>query len=331
MVPRLGGVPVFITFLLLAALVSWGPGMDRNVRNLCLLCIPVFSVGLYEDLTGRAGVALRLCATLLVAGLAASCCGLLLRSVQIDAIDALIRSNMVVAIAVSAVTIGGIPHAINIIDGCNGLAAWVSAAALAGLGMVAYRAGDTGLAGVCLSADGAVLGFMAWNFPLGKLFLGDGGAYLLGLLIAVLSVLLLVRHPNVSPWCPLLLVIYPVWETLFSIWRRSKVSLTQVTRPDSRHLHQLIYRVISTRLLRFHLSERRLVANSLSTVPFAAWSVVCLALAVRFFDDPAVLQLTCMGFTVFYYFLYQGFKVRRRKVVQSSLGTGASPVPHTLG
>jgi UDP-N-acetylmuramyl pentapeptide phosphotransferase/UDP-N-acetylglucosamine-1-phosphate transferase len=63
---------------------------------------------------------------------------------------------------------------------------------------------------------------LIWNYPRGKIFLGDGGAYLLGFWLAELSVLLVVRHPEVSPWFPMLLLVYPIFETLFSMYR-SKV------------------------------------------------------------------------------------------------------------
>lgn len=56
---------------------------------------------------------------------------------------------------------------------------------------------------------------------MGKIFLGDGGAYLLGYFIAEISVLLVLRNPEVSPWFPLLVVAYPVVEALFSIYRRN--------------------------------------------------------------------------------------------------------------
>ncbi len=53
------------------------------------------------------------------------------------------------------------------------------------------------------------------EFPRGHIFLGDGGAYLIGFMIAEISVLLVARNPSVSPWFPLLLSFYPIFETFF--------------------------------------------------------------------------------------------------------------------
>src|SRR5258707_10042434 len=89
---------------------------------------------------------------------------------------------------------------------------------------------------------GAGLEFMAWNYPKGKIFLGDGGAYLLGFWLAELAVLLVARNPDVSPWFPLLLLVYPIFETLFSIYRRCFLHGRSSGDADALHFHQLIYK-----------------------------------------------------------------------------------------
>ena len=99
----------------------------------------------------------------------------------------------------------------------------------------------------------AGLGFLLWNWPRGLIFLGDGGAYFIGYLVAVLSFLLVARHRGVvTPWYPFLLFIYPVFETLFSIWRRKVVRGASPGLPDGLHLHQLVFR----RLVRWAVGRK---------------------------------------------------------------------------
>ncbi len=88
------------------------------------------------------------------------------------------------------------------------------------IGYAAFKANDLVLASSCLIVIGAIGGFFIWNYPRGLIFLGDGGAYLIGYLIATLSILLVIRNPSVSPWFALLVNAYPIFETLFIIWRR---------------------------------------------------------------------------------------------------------------
>ena len=84
-------------------------------------------------------------------------------------------------------------------------------------GAAGGRPGAGGAAGVHGGGHG---GFLVWNYPRGMLFAGDGGAYIWGVVIALASVSLVQRNVLVSPWFPLLLLIYPVWETIFSIYRK---------------------------------------------------------------------------------------------------------------
>ena len=107
---------------------------------------------------------------------------------------------------------------------------------------------------------GATAGFLVWNYPRGKIFAGDGGAYVWGMVIAVACVQLVQRHRVVSPWFPVLLLIYPVWETLFSIYR--KVARGQSPgMADALHFHQLIFRRIVRVVFHDDEARRMLIAQ----------------------------------------------------------------------
>ena len=84
----------------------------------------------------------------------------------------------------------------------------------------AFKASDPVLAFACLIVIGAIGGFFIWKYPRVLIFLDDGGAYLPGYQIASLSILLAVRNPSASPRFALLVNAYPIFETLFTIWRR---------------------------------------------------------------------------------------------------------------
>ena len=120
------------------------------------------------------------------------------------------------------------------------------------LAYVGFQVDDLLVAWLALAGVGAVLGFFVWNFPAGLIFLGDGGAYFLGFYIAELAILLLHRNPTVSPMFPLLLCIYPVFETVFSIYRRRFLRAMPPSMPDGIHLHSLIYR----RVMRWAVGNR---------------------------------------------------------------------------
>jgi UDP-N-acetylmuramyl pentapeptide phosphotransferase/UDP-N-acetylglucosamine-1-phosphate transferase len=87
----------------------------------------------------------------------------------------------------------------------------------------------------------AMFGFFLVNWPLGKIFLGDGGSYFGGFALAWVAVLMVERNTQVTPFAALLICIYPVTEVLFSIYRR-RLKQAHPGAPDKQHLHSLIMR-----------------------------------------------------------------------------------------
>ncbi len=148
----------------------------------------------------------------------------------------------------------------------------------------------------------AILGFFLWNYPFGYIFLGDGGAYLLGFLSASIGILLVNRHPEVSPWFPFLLVLYPVWETLFSIYRRKFLRRHPPHMPDASHFHQLLYKRITRKFLGRNLSK---LERNYMTSPFLwVMELMCFIPAVLFWKDTYFLMFFSFCFVIFYTWLY---------------------------
>jgi UDP-N-acetylmuramyl pentapeptide phosphotransferase/UDP-N-acetylglucosamine-1-phosphate transferase len=200
--------------------------------------------------------------------------------------------------------VAGVANAVNIIDGFNGLASMCVVIMLIGLAYVAFAVDDRLIALLALAGVGAVLGFFVWNFPAGLVFLGDGGAYFLGFYLAELAILLLHRNPDVSPMFPLLLCIYPVFETLFSIYRRKWLRGVPVGMPDGAHLHSLIYR----RFLRWAAGERsarELTRRNSMTAPYL-WMLCSMSVvpAVLWFDSTPIQAGMIVVFGASYVLLY---------------------------
>jgi len=198
--------------------------------------------------------------------------------------------------AIVAVT--GVSNSVNIIDGMNGLASMCVVMMACALTYISWRVQDVFVGSFALATLGATLGFFVWNYPRGLVFLGDGGAYLLGFIVAELGILLTTRHPQVSMLSPLLLVAYPVFETLFTMYRRRFIHERPMTQPDGSHLHTLIYR----RLKRGAEGSTR--ANS-STSPYL-WGLNAVAVvpATLWWHDSRALALSLAAFVLVYLDVY---------------------------
>jgi UDP-N-acetylmuramyl pentapeptide phosphotransferase/UDP-N-acetylglucosamine-1-phosphate transferase len=304
-VPRVGGVGIFLG-VLLALSMSYFQNSEIGTFGLLLVAasLPAFLSGLIEDLTKRVGVRVRLFATVTSAGLAGYFLNAWLSSVQILGIDNLMLAYPFAAIAITCFAVGGVANAFNIIDGYHGLSAMVAVIILSGIAYVAFQVSDYSIMIAALAMIGALLGFLVWNYPRGLIFLGDGGAYFVGFWIAELSVLLTSRHPEVSKWFPLLLCFYPIFETLFTIYRRVVLKRVHPGMPDASHLHQLIY----MRIVRWSIGGQDglpTTRRNAMTSPYL-WILATLSVipAILFWRDHLVLKAFAVLFAVTYIWIY---------------------------
>lgn len=332
-VPRIGGIGIFLA-LLSSSVWLWLSGAPEFRTYLLFLipCAMVFGIGLLEDFTKRVSVQVRLGVTMLGALAGSYLLDITVRTFGLSPIDTLFQINLV-ALLFTMVAVAGVANAVNLVDGFNGLSGVVTLIALLALGFVAYMVGDTVVFTLALTVAGGVGGFLVWNYPNAKIFLGDGGAYLVGFVIAELSVLLHERNPQVSVLFPLLLMIYPIFETLFTIYRRKFIQGQSPGAPDALHLHQ----IINKRLVRWKVNcgahSVRAKGNAMTSPYLWLLSTMATIPAVIFWDNSAVLAGFILLFVVTYVWVYRSMvKFRTPRVLalpyrtqQATLKTNGAP------
>ncbi|MFN3406435.1 MAG: MraY family glycosyltransferase [Caldimicrobium sp.] len=300
--PRLGGIALF-SALLGGLLISYLKGdLFRNNFLLLLLCsIPAFLAGLLEDLTGKIKVKWRLLLIALSAALAYYFLTAKIQRLDLPYVDTIFSIGLIsFFFTVFAVT--GVTNSINIIDGFNGLASMVSIIILLSFSFVSYKMGDYFLTTFSLTLVGALIGFFLLNYPAGFIFLGDGGAYLTGFIIAELAVLLVAKHPEVSPWFPFVVCIYPIFETLFSIYRKKVLRGISPGLPDGLHLHMLIYKILTKKLLG-PLADKTL-RNALTSPILWGMAMISVIPALLFWNNTLLLLLASLIFSLLYIYFY---------------------------
>lgn len=203
--------------------------------------IPIVISGLLEDMTGRIGPKLRLSAAIFSGFIFVLWSGYVITDIQFPILNRLFMITPI-AIIITAIGLAGLANAINLIDGYHGLACGSVAIMFGALAMLAYRADDYSLVAFALVHMAATIGFMVVNFPFGRLFLGDGGAYYLGFALGVNVVMLIERNHEISPWTAIIVLAYPLIETFYSIYRKFLTPGHRPDRPDRIHFHHLLYR-----------------------------------------------------------------------------------------
>lgn len=313
-IPRAGGIGIILA-LLLGLIIFMLIKKDWEI----LLFIPpmllIFASGILEDFANSISPKKRLILQTL---------GSLIMIVSYKYIITDIGFNLPIPLGIifSVFCIVGIINAINIIDGFNGLAGGYAILVLLSIGIVGYIVDKELIVYMCIISIGAILGFMVLNFPKGKIFLGDGGAYLIGFILAYLLIMLTQKRIEqddiniiklffgyvessientidsadikVSAYFGLCVMIYPVFEVLFSVWRKKIVRNMSAMKPDGVHFHMLIYK----RATRSNYKTSMLIW--LFNIPFLIGAVI-------FFNSTPILLVLIAIFIVLYLVIY--FKI----------------------
>lgn len=303
-VPRIGGVGVFVAVVAGALACQMLDNPEARLMWLLIACaLPALVSGLAEDLTKNVSPRRRLFFTCVSACLGIWLLEAVVRRTAILGVDYLITFTPF-AIILTAFVVAGVANAVNIIDGFNGLASMCVIMMLLAVAYVAFQVSDSFVLTASLIVAGAVIGFFAWNYPAGLIFLGDGGAYFLGFVLAELSVMLLHRNPTVSPMFALLMCAYPIFETIFSIYRKKFLRGISPGVPDGVHLHMLVYK----RLIRWAVGSREahmLTKRNSMTSPYL-W-LLCLSSIVPsmlWWDSTPILASCIAAFILTYVLLY---------------------------
>ncbi|MDX6766290.1 MAG: MraY family glycosyltransferase [Candidatus Methylacidiphilales bacterium] len=248
-VSRLGGVPVLFGFLIAVSVVFFfHPEYTTRWLPVLVTVVLMFGLGFWDDLRPL-GARLKLFCQILIAVLA-YCLGLSIESVTYPGSGVSVNLGAL-GFWVSIFWLISVPNIVNLIDGVDGLAAGLGALLLCTLGYVGWSMGQTDVSWVSFSLVGVLLGFLCFNFPPARIFLGDGGAYLIGSAVACLSLV----SANKGAVAAVILVMMvalglPIMDTLFALVRRAFRGFP-LFHADAEHIHH--------RLQRLGLSERRVV------------------------------------------------------------------------
>ena len=241
---RFGGVACFLAILFGSFTADAGSSITLM---LVVAGAPLFIVGLLEDFGIHMSPKKRLVAIAISVLCAIYIFQISINHVGVPGLD-LLLSFSAFAVLFTVFAVSGVVNAFNLIDGINGLASYTAATVAISLSVIAFGMGHQDLQDVSILIMLSALGFFAVNYPLGRIFLGDAGAYFLGFILVCVALILCHRQPEISPFAILLVFFWPVADTCLAIWRRLRLS-TPHDRPDRLHFHQLAMRFIEIRIL----------------------------------------------------------------------------------
>lgn len=297
--PRIGGLAIVLGLMVASFIVYLSDSFSTPLA-LMLSAIPVFVVGLAEDLGRLASPRNRLLAAAVSGSLFILLMGQWIPRTDIPFLDlAMLWTPFAISLSLFLST--GISHAFNLIDGLNGLAAITAMGVSLALALIAHQAGLLEHKNFLFILVASTAGFLVLNFPFGKIFLGDAGAYVIGHLLVWTSISILWNAPSVTPLAVLLIFFWPIADTVMAILRRYGAG-KPITQPDRLHFHQLAMRAVEIVLLG---RNKRKLANPIATILTIPFVISPMIVGVLFAYDPSKAAIACVFFGVIFFVTYK--------------------------
>jgi len=232
--PRLGGVIIYFCFCLSYLL-------DKNylIFKFSLTLFPLIFLSLFEDLYQNIKPSYRLINSILTSFIFLIYFNEPFPNIEIPYLD-IIFNNYYFMLIFLALCISGITNGMNILDGSNGSASFTAISILICLFYFFSKNNNFIFSNVIILIIIFLSIFILFNFPVGKIFLGDAGAYFLGFILACLTIILFHSYPKYPSWGAILILFYPAIEVIFS-YSRKILTNKNPFKPDRQHLHLLIY------------------------------------------------------------------------------------------
>ncbi|PXW67937.1 UDP-N-acetylmuramyl pentapeptide phosphotransferase/UDP-N-acetylglucosamine-1-phosphate transferase [Loktanella sp. PT4BL] len=295
--PRIGGVAIFLA---LALSVIFAPTtIVQSYLGVIIATTLLFLVGLSEDLGFRVSPRRRLLAVCLASLIVIVLLGVWLPRIGVPYFD-LLMQYWFIGVPFTLLITAGVANGFNLIDGVNGLAALTAIGSAVSIALISLQAGHATMVMLSMMLAAVVFGFFMVNFPFGLIFLGDAGAYTIGFVLCWFGIAILIFAPAVSAWAILLTLFWPLADTLFAMFRRSRANRDAMS-PDRLHFHQLVMRGLE---ICFLGQKRRHIANPLTTLVLAPFVIAPQVCGVLLWNNNRAAFLAVLAFLAAFFGSY---------------------------
>jgi len=304
LISRLGGIGIVLSLIVSTTITALGTcqwthsslkfsfGNDHNTLLLLAGFLLIFMIGILDDfanLQARIKLIGQIIASLLVIF-----AGVGIRYFSIPFSEITINLGYFGPV-ITLIWIVGISNAVNLIDGMDGLSSSISAIATSVYAIIFLLNGYYILSIICFTLMGSVIGYLFYNFPPARIFMGDSGSLSLGFLLAVLP---LIASPlsGISLVMPVIMLAIPIGDVLAAIIRRKRKGL-HFFIPDREHMHH--------KLLNMGLDERQILALINGIQIFSGFSIILFYSIESYLRYFPILAAGLLVLTMFIYLHYR--------------------------
>ena len=293
-VPPIGGFIMFLAFYL--SILFYQESFFANQIHIFAGSILILLIGLLEDFSGKIKPIYRLI-TIFIASLIFVTCQKSLPKIEVPILEIILNNIPFAEELFYALGLTILANGMNMVDGMNGLAGMTSLSIILAISSILTLYGGIEIYFSELSLLIIVLiVFLLFNFPFGKIFLGDSGAYWIGWILGVWIIEIYAKLP-LNTWGALLILFYPIYEVIFSFTRKI-LSGKSPFQPDTNHLHIKLYFFLKAD------NERSIKFNSFVTVCLMPFWIIPSVMIVwtYFYSHLTILFIVIMILTYNFYY-----------------------------
>jgi len=290
---RLSGFVIYLFFVV----IYFFRFFDYNlVINILIASIPIVIYGLKEDLIQNTSPISRLFSMII------SCLVFFyINPITFPVLDIPFLGSIInfypISIIFFTFSILVVMNGMNLIDGMNGLFGFTALFLLLAISIIAFKVDDLYIMETAIFFASPLIIFLLFNFPFGKVFMGDLGAYFYGFVIAVLIINLFGKHNYLLTWSATLILFYPSMELLFSFVRKRRNKISPFDA-DKKHLHSLVFKLLNKKY-------KTLFSNILTTlILFFLW-IIPPFLSLLIFDSIYLIFISLVLLISVYILFYK--------------------------
>lgn len=238
-VPRIGGLISIIGIFLYWMICDHSKAMPF-VESLLISSLPLVVISIKEDFFHNTRVSSRLLIMFLSCFLFFYCYDIKFPLIEFPGLATLIDSSIFMSWLFFAFCVVVIINGNNLIDGANGLMPMSIIMQCLSLFYICFKTQDTVNMIRLIYIFTPMIIFLIFNYPWGKVFMGDLGAYFFGFFISLITIVIFGDHPELPTWSAVIVLFYPALELLFSMCRKVLEGQNPM-HPDTHHLHLKIF------------------------------------------------------------------------------------------
>ena len=293
---RSGGITIL--FFLLLFSIFYG-NKNNYFLSIIMLSIIFFIIGFLEDIKIHTKPYIRLFYLLIAGFLIIHYFDIKVLNTQVAFLNNIILSNKFFSIIFVCFCLLFITNGCNFIDGFNGLLILHTIIILGVLYFTNnYNNNNLYISNLILFFISIFISILFFNFPKAKIFLGDSGAYITGIILSITTIQISNLNKEITPFFFACLLFYIFFEVIFSFFRKVFTENKSPFKPDKKHLHMLIYKSLNKNI------KNNLKANFLTSLIINITYLIIIFPTFFFYKEKNFCKTYFSFLIIFYLFIY---------------------------